>query len=106
MFGGSRVVQIKIKKTNDIRINRPPPLFENIKLYHLKFGSNPVLDILSDIRTENRTAPRISRTEQDRTELYGSVLPVLVLWSSSEQNFGNTNTYVRYNRMNETNRSI
>ena len=51
---------------------------------------NPVLDILSDIRTENQTAPRISRTEQDRTELYGSVLSVLVLQSSSEQNFGNT----------------
>ena len=40
LFGGSRVVQIKIKKTNDIQINRPLPLFENIKLYHLKFGSN------------------------------------------------------------------
>jgi hypothetical protein len=56
----------------------------------VRTGSNPVLDILSDVRTENRTAPKIAGTEQDRTELYGSVLPVPVLRSSSEQNFGNT----------------
>jgi hypothetical protein len=43
------------------------------------------------MRTENRTVPRIAGTELDRTELYGSVLSVLVLWTSSEQNFCNTN---------------
>jgi len=47
--------------------------------------------MLSDMRTENQTASRIAGTEQDRTELYGLVLLVPVLQSSSEQNFGNTN---------------
>jgi hypothetical protein len=51
---------------------------------------NPVLDFLSAMRSENRTVPRIAGTKLDRTKLYGSVLSVLVLWISSEQNFGNT----------------
>jgi len=86
--GSSRIISHLAKKKNNNRINEPRLL----KIYFQQncITESSVLDILSDIRTENRTASRIARTEQDRTELYGSVLPVPVLRSSSEQNFGNT----------------
>src|SRR5271168_1496403 len=47
-------------------------------------------DYLRNLRTENRTEQRTERTRTEQNRTFGSVLSVLVLWISSELNFGNT----------------
>ena len=66
----------------------------NIILLPVQFGSNRFQtgsEYLRNLRTENRTEQRSERTRTEQNRTFGSVLSVLVLWISSELNFGNTN---------------
>jgi hypothetical protein len=68
LFSSFRVVQIKIKKTNDIWINRPLPLFETIKEKEYTRQKE-----LEKVRRKKRKAVELeeSREEMEK-ELEGS----------------------------------
>src|SRR5271168_3186014 len=66
-----------------------------IILLPVQFGLNRFQtgsDYLRNLRTENQTEQRNERTRTEQNRTFGSVLSVLVLWISSELNFGNTST--------------
>src|SRR5271168_5555998 len=93
-------VQIGTYACPDIQ-NEPTKLVVTFQLIIIllpvQFGSNRFQtgsDYLRNLRTENRTEQRTERTRTEQNRTFGLVLSVLVLWISSELNFGNTNLSV------------
>src|SRR5271168_4140585 len=89
-------VQIGTYACPDIR-NEPTKLVVTFQLIIIllpvQFGSNQFQtgsDYLRNLSPENRTEQRTERTRTEQNRTFGSVLSVLVLWISSELNFGNT----------------